>query len=95
MGTRLLYWILTGLHLQWGMGGRQSAACGFTLYTSQPCLDGVPLAEKDGGGGDKDERVGAGSEAVLELYVAVHKGQGQPLVSGLASRVHQQAITVH
>ncbi len=66
----------------------------FTLQTSQPCLDGVPLAEEDGSGGDQDERVGAGSEAVLELHVAVHEGQRQPLVSGLAGRVHQQALTV-
>jgi hypothetical protein len=55
----------------------------------------MPLAEEDGSGGDQDERVGTGSEAVLELHVAVHKGQGQPLVSGLASRVHQQALTVY
>jgi hypothetical protein len=54
----------------------------------------VPLAEEDGSGGDEDERVGAGSEAVLELHVTVHEGQGQPLVSGLASRVHQQPVTV-
>ncbi len=54
----------------------------------------MPLAEQDGSGGDQDERVGADSEAVLELYVTINKGQGQPLVSGLASRVHQQAVTV-
>jgi len=65
----------------------------FLSMGSQPCLEGVPLAEEDGGGGDEDERLGAGSEAVLELHVSLHQGEGHPLLAGLTLRVHQKPLT--
>jgi hypothetical protein len=50
----------------------------------------MPLAQTDGGWRSEDE--GARPEVVLELHVALHQGQGDPLLAARAFRVQQQAF---